>query len=117
MRGVCVYFNAELIELNGEADHVHVLMAYPPTVATSVLAQRLKRPHRLRGPARVHRCVSAPAYAATSGRRPTSPSPAEARPCRSLSNTSTDKPDDIRDGLTPGLTPEVHGSRPRIQSP
>ena len=42
MRGVCADFNAELVEFNGEADHVHLLVAYPPTVAISVLAQRLK---------------------------------------------------------------------------
>jgi putative transposase len=42
MRGVCADLNAELVEFNGEPDHVHLLMAYPPTVAISVLAQRLK---------------------------------------------------------------------------
>lgn len=40
-RGVCADLNAELVEFNGEADHVHLLVAYPPTVAISVLAQRL----------------------------------------------------------------------------
>jgi putative transposase len=42
MRGVCADFNAELVEFNGEVDHVHLLVAYPPTLAISVLAQRLK---------------------------------------------------------------------------
>jgi putative transposase len=31
-----------LVEFNGEADHVHLLLAYPPTLAISVLVQRLK---------------------------------------------------------------------------
>jgi putative transposase len=34
--------DVELVEFNGEADHVHLLVAYPPTLAISVLAQRLK---------------------------------------------------------------------------
>ena len=42
MRSVCADLNAELVEFNGESDHVHLLVAYPPTLAISVLAQRLK---------------------------------------------------------------------------
>ena len=42
MRSVCADLKAELAEFNGEADHVHLLVAYPPTPAISVLAQRLK---------------------------------------------------------------------------
>jgi putative transposase len=42
MRGVCADLNAELVEFNGEPDHVHLLVAYPPTLAISVLVQRLK---------------------------------------------------------------------------
>lgn len=42
MRGVCADLNAEILEFNGEADHVHLLVAYPPTVAISQLVQRLK---------------------------------------------------------------------------
>jgi putative transposase len=43
-RGVCGDLDAELVEFNGEADHVHLLVAYPPTLSISVLAQRLKGP-------------------------------------------------------------------------
>ncbi|MDT5186480.1 MAG: REP-associated tyrosine transposase [Mycobacterium sp.] len=32
----------ELVEFNGEADHVDLLVAYPPTLANARLAQRLK---------------------------------------------------------------------------
>jgi putative transposase len=42
MRTVCADLNAELVEFNGESDHLHLLVAYPPTLAISVLAQRLK---------------------------------------------------------------------------
>jgi putative transposase len=31
-----------LLEFNGETDHVHLLIAYPPTLVISTLAQRLK---------------------------------------------------------------------------
>lgn len=41
MRG-CAELNVEVVEFNGEADHVHLLVAYPPTVTVSVLAHRLK---------------------------------------------------------------------------
>jgi REP element-mobilizing transposase RayT len=34
--------DVELVEFNGEADHVQLLVAYPPTLAISTLVQRLK---------------------------------------------------------------------------
>ncbi len=39
---VCKDFDAELIECNGEDDHVHLLIAYPPKVALSKLVNSLK---------------------------------------------------------------------------
>lgn len=42
MRSVCDDLNAELVEFNGEAHHVHLLVAHPPTLAISQLVQRLK---------------------------------------------------------------------------
>ena len=42
MRNVCAELAVELVEFNGEAEHVHLLVAYPPSLAISVLAQRLK---------------------------------------------------------------------------
>jgi putative transposase len=42
MRTVCAELAVDLVEFNGEADHVHLLVAYPPSLAISVLAQRLK---------------------------------------------------------------------------
>jgi len=41
-RGVCSDFGASLVELNGEDDHVHLLVEYPPTVALSKLVNSLK---------------------------------------------------------------------------
>jgi len=42
MGAVCADFGAELREFNGEADHVHLLVNYPPTVAVSRLVNSLK---------------------------------------------------------------------------
>jgi REP-associated tyrosine transposase len=42
MRDVCSDFGAELAEFNGEADHVHLLVNFPPTVAVSRLVNSLK---------------------------------------------------------------------------
>ncbi|MDD3581616.1 MAG: IS200/IS605 family transposase [Desulfobacca sp.] len=39
---VCRDFEAELVEFNGEADHVHLLVHYPPKVAISKLVNSLK---------------------------------------------------------------------------
>lgn len=42
MRGVCAGFGAELREFNGEAEYVHLLVNFPPTVAISRLVNSLK---------------------------------------------------------------------------
>ncbi|MEV5085838.1 IS200/IS605 family transposase [Streptomyces sp. NPDC056159] len=42
MRKVCEDFGAELKEFNGEDDHVHLLVHYPPKVAVSKLVNSLK---------------------------------------------------------------------------
>lgn len=39
---VCDSFGAELVEFNGEEDHVHLLVRYPPKVALSTLVNSLK---------------------------------------------------------------------------
>lgn len=41
-RDVCKDFGAELKEFNGESDHVHLLVNYPPKVAVSNLVNSLK---------------------------------------------------------------------------
>ncbi|WP_367433885.1 IS200/IS605 family transposase [Streptomyces celluloflavus] len=42
MRKVCEDFEVELIEFNGEEDHVHLLVHYPPKIALSNLVNSLK---------------------------------------------------------------------------
>jgi putative transposase len=39
---VCIDFEAELIEFEGERDHVHLLVNYPPKVSISRLVNSLK---------------------------------------------------------------------------
>jgi len=41
-KNVCLNFEAELVEFNGEHDHVHLLINYPPKVAISNLVNSLK---------------------------------------------------------------------------
>jgi len=40
--GICASFEAELIEIDGERDHVHLLVNYPPKVSVSKLVNSLK---------------------------------------------------------------------------
>lgn len=42
MRAVCKDFEAELVEFNGEANHIHLLVNFPPKVAVSRLVNSLK---------------------------------------------------------------------------
>ena len=39
---VCIDFESELVEFDGEDDHVHLLVNYPPKVAVSALVNSLK---------------------------------------------------------------------------
>ncbi len=42
MEKVCTDFGAELVEFNGEDDHVHLLVNFPPTIELSKLINSLK---------------------------------------------------------------------------
>ena len=42
MRAVCADFETELVEFNGENNHVHLLVNFPPKVALSKLVNSLK---------------------------------------------------------------------------
>jgi putative transposase len=42
IKSECVKMDALLVEMQGEADHVHLLVRYPPKVCLSVLVNRLK---------------------------------------------------------------------------
>lgn len=72
--GICMDFNAELVEMNGERDHVHLLVNYPPNVSVSKLVNSLKgvssRMLRKQSQARFERCFGtclwSPSYFAAS---------------------------------------------------
>jgi putative transposase len=42
MRAVCADFETELVEFNGENNHVHLLVHFPPKVAVAKLVNSLK---------------------------------------------------------------------------
>jgi putative transposase len=68
---VCADFGAELVEMDGEDDHVHLLVAYPPQVAVARLVNSLKgvsaRRLRQRYRVRTHReHLWSPSYFAAS---------------------------------------------------
>ncbi|HHP7231604.1 MAG TPA: IS200/IS605 family transposase [Xenococcaceae cyanobacterium] len=41
-RDVCHSFETELVEMNGETEHIHLLLNYPPKVSISKLVNSLK---------------------------------------------------------------------------
>ncbi|MDJ0745431.1 MAG: IS200/IS605 family transposase [Xenococcaceae cyanobacterium MO_167.B27] len=41
-KNVCQDFETELVEMNGETDHIHLLLNYPPKVSISKLVNSLK---------------------------------------------------------------------------
>jgi len=68
---VCADFGAELVEMDGEDDYVHLLVAYPPQVAIARLVNSLKgvsaRRLRQRYRVRTHRDhLWSPSYFAAS---------------------------------------------------
>jgi len=68
---VCAEFGAELIEMDGEDDHVHLLVAYPPQVSVTRLVNSLKgvsaRRLRQRYRVRTHQAhLWSPSYLAAS---------------------------------------------------
>jgi REP element-mobilizing transposase RayT len=84
---VCADFEAELAEMDGEDDHVHLLVNDPPKVAVSALVNSLKgvssRLMRQRHPA-----WCGGIGRACCGPRPISPHLAAERPSASSANTS-----------------------------
>lgn len=42
LRDVCADFETELVEFNGENNHVHLLVSFPPKVAVARLVNSLK---------------------------------------------------------------------------
>lgn len=75
IRTVCADLRIELVEFSGEADHVQLLLAYPPTLEISQPVQRLRggNAHAARREytvgcvcARMHDHHSSPSYIAVS---------------------------------------------------
>jgi putative transposase len=91
MRSVCEDFEVELKEFNGENNHVHLLVSFPPRVALSKLVNSLKGvssrrlrqeyPELVRHYWRAQRLWSGSYFAA----------PSEAPHCRSSSSTSSSR--------------------------
>lgn len=42
IRYECLALKARCLEINGEADHIHMIVQYPPSLSISKLVQRLK---------------------------------------------------------------------------
>ena len=101
MRAVCADFETELVQFNGEPDHVHLLVHYPPKVSLSRLDGSLKgvsaRRLRLGAPPGRRLGESTPVTSAstfgarTSGLPHTSPPRAAERRCPSSRSTSSSR--------------------------
>lgn len=76
LREICTSFEAELREFNGEADHVNLLVHYPPKIALSKLINSLKGVSSRCWLAEYTGRTTASGWARCSGRAPTSPAPA-----------------------------------------
>jgi putative transposase len=100
MRTVCTEIDTELVEFNGHADHVHLLVAYPPTLAISTRCRGAKAAAYAVRREYTGTCVRA-RMRGHLWSPPTSPSPAAEHRCRSSSNTSTAKPDHYEHRSTP----------------
>ena len=100
-RSVCEDFEAELVEFNGKANHVHLLVNFPPKVAVSKLVNSLKgvssRRLQLGAPPGRRLGESSPTSSATTGGHnasapaPTSPDPPAAPRSASSSSTSSSR--------------------------
>jgi len=92
-REVCDALGAELVEFKCEADHVHLLIRYPPALAISTLVRRSKGRDRTPDAGRPPpEDATVPGCTATSKRTPTSRTPQVERRCRSSSSTSNNRP-------------------------
>ncbi len=80
---VCTSLSAHLIEVNGEEDHVHMLVEYPPTLQLSRLANLLKGSSSRRLRAERLPEVAAKLWGGTCGARATLRPHAAARRSRS----------------------------------
>lgn len=91
MRSVCADFECELVEFNGEDNHVHLLVNFPPKVAVTKLVNSLKgvssRRLRLGAPPGRRLGENSPTWYATTG-GPTSSGPGPTLPAPSAAPRS-----------------------------
>jgi putative transposase len=80
MREVCADIDAELRQFNGETDHVHSQMHYPPSLALSVPINRLNGVSPRRPPEQSSNHIRKYLWDNISGHRSTSRSCAAAHP-------------------------------------
>jgi REP element-mobilizing transposase RayT len=78
MQAVCADFECELVEFNGEDNHIHVLVNFPPTVALSKLVNSLKGICSRRLRQEYPTCSATTTPPTSSGRAYTSPAPSAA---------------------------------------
>jgi putative transposase len=76
---VCIDFESELVEFDGEDDHVHLLVNYPPKVSVSSLVNSLKGVSGRMIRRKQYPSIRKKLWGAHSGRRPTSPEAAAER--------------------------------------
>ena len=91
MRAVCADFECELVEFNGEDNHVHLLVNFPPKVALSKLVNSLKGVSSRRLRQEFPDLVRHYWRASVCGPGPTSPDRSAARRCRSSGSTSSSR--------------------------
>jgi len=107
---VCTDFQAQLVELDGQRDHVHLLVNYPPKVSVSSLVNSLKGVSsyvlRRRLP-RIAKCYSRRMFC---GRLLISPHPVAAHHSTSSSATLNSRRHRYSRGL-PGLKSEACATR------
>jgi REP element-mobilizing transposase RayT len=131
MRSVCTDFECDLVEFNGEDNHVHLLVNFPPKVAVTKLVNSLEgvssRRLRLGVPPGRRLGESSPTWRATSG-GPTSSGPGPTSPgpsavprspwSGSTSNSSTGRCEHHPAPPGPALaTLRATGEEPRCPAP
>jgi REP element-mobilizing transposase RayT len=85
--GVCDDFEAELVEFDGQDDHVHLLVNYHPKVAVSHLVNSLKGVSSRMIRLRKYPTIRKKLWVERCGRPATSPEAVEAHPSPSFATT------------------------------
>jgi putative transposase len=91
MRAVCEDFECELVEFNGEDNHVHLLVNFPPKVAVAKLVNSLKGVSSRRLRQEFDDLTGTTGGRTSSGPAPTSPAPSAVHPSPSSGSTSSNR--------------------------